>query len=218
MSNPKIKVSQMSVALSMTPTDYFMLIQNGINKKVSLSTMLKNVNSTDNIRFNPVQNSLDFSVASKNDAYVFYVKGSVDKVGFGTNAPESKVHVNGNLQVGSTGVDGILLQSSESITYTTTDQTNIVVKPISPVRAGTIINCDVGVNGLFSMPNGANGQIKTIFINTIDSGRTASISITGLGFNTITSGTIGNSITLQFFTSISKWCVVSNYGVTLSTI
>ena len=214
----------MSAAITALPSDYLMVVQNGVNKKMSLTTLLNNLDSANNIRVNPAQNAINISVASKNDASCFVLSGSTDKIGIGTNSPASKLHIVGNLQVSSPTTDGILVQSSEGIVYTASDQTNNTIKVISPLRAMTQLDCNVGVNGLFSLSSGSNGQVKTIFVNTVDSGKTATISLTGLGFNTITFNAVGKSTTLQWISSISKWVALSNgllvsgVGATYSTI
>lgn len=221
MAQPKIKVSQLSVATTIGATDSFMLIQGGVNKKTTVPTFLKNLNSNDHIRVNPIQFSVNFSVASKNDASALFVNGTTDKIGVGTNAPASKFHVNGNIQIGSASSDGVLVQSTEAITYNSTDQTNSTEKAISPSRSGSSLTCTTGVSGLFTLPAGSNGQIKTIVVSAMDVGKTITIATIGAGFNRITFGpslAVGNSISLQYFASIAKWVVVGNYGATLATV
>jgi len=215
---PNIKISQMSVATSLNAADTFLVVQSGTNKKVDLTTILKNLNSTDHIRVNSLQLAVDFKVATLNDANALFVDGSVDRIGVGTDAPEAKFHVNGNLQVGSLTQDGIITQSSENITYTAADQTNVTTKAISPLRAMTSIHCDAGVNGLFSLSNGFNSEIKTIFQNVLDVGKTSTITCTGLGFNTISFNAVGDSAMLQFNSSISKWVIVGGNSATFSTV
>ena len=214
MSSPRIKVSQMSTALTLNPTDTIMIIQDGVNKKISITNLLKNFDSADSIRLNPSQYAVDISIASKNDPNAIYVQGTQDKIGFGTNSPQSKVHVNGNMQVGSATTDGITVQSTESVVAAD----SITVNPLSSIRASTYINCNSGISGKFSLPAGQNGQIKYIVVNTLSGGSTATLTLTGLGFNTVTCTAVGNSITIQYISALSKWCVVSLYGATLSTV
>jgi len=216
---PKIKVSQMSVATTLNATDTMMIIQDGVNKKSSVTNLLKNLNSSDSIRVNQIQSIIDVTISSKNDTNMFVVKGGTDRLGVGTNSPESKLHVNGNLQVGSATTDGVVVRSTESITYTTTDQTDIVTKVISPLRATTVIICNTGVNGLFSLSNGFNGAIKTVSVNALDGGKSAIISLTGAGFNRVTLNLNNQTVTLQYISSIAKWVVIGSYGaVAFSTV
>lgn len=210
----------MSTAVTMTATDYLMVVQDGVNKKSSLTNLLLNLNSEDNIRVNPSQYSIDFSVGSKNNASMLFVDGSIDRIGVGTSTPESTLHVLGNAQVGSSSSNGILVQSSESIGYTTGDEGLATVKQLSPSRAVTEISCDANVSGLFSLPSGSNGQVKTIAVKLITGGETAIVTFVGLGpsgWTTITMSAIGSSITLQYLTSISKWVVLAVGSSTVVT-
>lgn len=216
---PKIKVSQMSVATTLNATDTMMIVQDGVNKKSSVTNLLKNLNSADSIRVNPTQNSIDVTISSKNDTNMFVVSGGTDRLGIGTNLPQSKLHVNGNAQIGSAAADGVLVQSTESITYTTTDQTNITTKLVSPLRTSSVLLCNTGVTGLFSLSNGFDGAIKTISVNTLDLSKSAIISLTGAGFNRITLSFNNQTVTLQYISSIAKWIVIGSYGaVAFSTI
>ncbi len=212
----EIKVTSMSNAVALTASDYLMIIQDGTNKKINITTFLKNLNSSDNIRINALQNAVDTTIMSKNDSSLLVLKGAIDRIGIGTNNPSSKLHIVGNLQIGSSSTDGITVQSSENLVYTSADQTNIVTKIISPLRELTQLDCNTGVNSLFSLSSGSNGQFKTIFVNTLDGGKTASISITGLGFTTITLNAIGKSTVLQYVSAISKWVVVGGNGAIYS--
>jgi len=204
----------MSTAVTLRPTDTTMIIQDGVNKKISITTLLKNFDSADSIKLNPSQYAIDISLASKNDPNAIFISGVQDKIGFGTNVPESKVHVNGNLQVGSATKDGITVQSTEAVTAA--DATT--VNGLSSIRAATALNCNSAISGKFSLSAGANGQTKYIVVSILSAGNTTTTSVAGLGFNTITCTTVGQSITLQYITAISKWCVVSLYGATLSTV
>ena len=214
---PTLKISQLSTAVTLNAADTVMIVQTGINKQSSFTNILKNLNSGDTIRINPLQSAIDSSVATLNDPFALFMDGSANYVGVGTNTPQSKLHVNGNLQIGSSTSDGILVQSSEIITYTATNQTNGNTLALSPLREGSIINCNVGVTGLFSLPSGSNGQTKTIVVNTLDTGKTATLSLLGVGFGHVTFNAIGQTVTLKFFSALTKWVAVSVNGAVLST-
>lgn len=213
---PNIKVSGLSITRTLGPNDLFMVVQgstNLINKKVTLTDLLKNLESSDNIKVNSLQNMINFSVASKNDPYALFVRGSNDRVAIGTDDPKSKFHVIGNIQIGSTTQDGVLLQSSESLTYSSSDQTNSVVKQISSMRGITVLNNETGVNGQYELSIGFNGQVKTIVQNSVDAGKTSTISVSGgLDFNTITLNAEGDTVRLQYIPSLGKWVVVGDHG------
>lgn len=215
MATPKIKVSQLTAAITPTQTDTFMILQGGVNKKISLSTLLNGLTSSNNIRINPSQYAINTSISSKNDANSIFVKGSTDNVGIGTSSPSQKLHVNGNIQVGSSSSDGVILQSSELITYTSDE---VAEKTVSTLRQCTAISCGAGATGIFNLDNGSNGQYKTITLTEISSGKTAIITTNGIGFNTITMNSIGDTVLLQFFSVVNKWALVSNNGCVISTL
>lgn len=204
----------MSTATTLAPTDTMMILQGGVNKKVSVTTFLKSLDSADSIKLNPGQYAINISLSSKNDENAIFVNGNQDKVGFGTNAPQSKVHVNGNIQCGSATTDGIIVQSTESLTAVD----SLTVYSISTIREGSVINCNSGISGKFTLPAGYNGQIKFVAIGVLSAGNNTIISLGGLGFNTLTCTAVGNSVTLEYISSISKWCVISLYGATASTV
>lgn len=208
----------MSAASTIGPSDSFMLIQNGSNKQTTVTNFLKNLNSNDHIRLNPVQNAIDIRMSSKDDANLFVMRGTLNRVGLGTSDPQSKFHVSGNIQSGSASSDGVLVQSSEHITYTSADQTGTVTKILSPLRALSTIVCDTGVSGLFSLSNGSNGQIKTISVSQLDIGKSVTIDCAGIGYNRVTLNDVGESIVIQFSTAISAWIAIGGNGYILSTV
>ena len=227
MALPKIKLSQMTVANNINPTDYLMLVQDGVNKKTTITNLLTNLNLADNFRINPNQLAINFYVASKNSPNALFVEGYNSYVGIGTATPTSLLHVNGNCQIGSSTVDGILIQSTETVSYTAANQIGNgsvpTVNTISVLRAATLISCQTGVSGQFSLPYGGDGQIKTIVVNTLDIGKSLTISLSGIGFDIIsfistTKSSVGSSITLRFFSAINKWVVMGNNGAIISQV
>jgi hypothetical protein len=211
----KIKFSQLSIASSMTGDDTMSIIQNNTSKKLTVSTFLKNLNSTDTIRLNPISYPVDVIISSHNDVDMFHVSGSGDKVGISTAYPESKFHVNGNIQVGSASTDGVIKYSTETISYATTS-----TLPISVLRGATTITVVGSINGLFSLGTGTNGQIKTITAAYVDgsSGKTISITFTGIGYNKITLNAVGKSVMLQYISANSAWSVIGGNSPILEQI
>ena len=227
MALPKIKLSQMSVANTINATDYLMIVQDGVNKKTTITNLLTNLNAADNFRINPNQLSLNFYVASKNSPNALFVSGNNSYVGINTPSPTSLLHVNGNCQIGSATTDGITIESTENVIYTAANQigngSSADTLTISVSRAATLLSCQTGVTGHFSLPYGSDGQLKTITVNTLDIGQTIIMSMSGLGFNQLSfpstsTSVVGNSVSLRFFSSLNKWAVVGNNGCVISQV
>ena len=227
MALPKIKLSQMTVANNINPTDYLMIVQNGVNKKTTITNLLTNLNPADNVRINSNQLAINFYVASKNSPNALFVEGYNSYVGIGTANPTSLLHINGNCQVGSSTVDGITIESTEVIPYTAANQVGNGSVPtvitISVARAATLLSCQTGVIGQFSLPYGSDGQLKTITVNTLDIGKSLTISLSGIGFNLLSfistsTSIVGSSVTLRFFSTLNKWAVVGNNGAMISQV
>lgn len=70
-----------------------------------------------------------------------------------------------------------------------------------------------GANAL-TLADGANGQIKKI-VMIVDGGDGTLTPTTKTGFSTATFNDIGDTLTLQFFTTVG-WLVIGNNGVTLA--
>ena len=63
-----------------------------------------------------------------------------------------------------------------------------------------------------TLANGTNGQIKTIVHQALSGGGTWVLTpTTKTGYTTITSTAVGETCTLQFFTTIG-WCILSLRG------
>jgi hypothetical protein len=211
----EIKVTQLASTLTLTPTDILMVIQNGVNKKISVASLLKNLNSDDTIRFNPTQNAIDVVFSSNGVSNLLFVDGVNDRIGIGTSTPSSTFHVNiGNVQVGSTTTDGVFVGSSEIITHP--PSASVTGATISPLRETTAL--EIYGSCTYTLGSGTDGQTKNIYLKAIDTGgSTATITVDGLGFNRIGLSTaIGDALTLKYLNS--KWVCVGNNGATLSTV
>lgn len=79
-----------------------------------------------------------------------------------------------------------------------------------PITAGTVRLTTTGADAL-TLANGANGQLLTI-VMVADGGDGTLTPTTKTGFTTLTFGDVGDSVTLQYFTTLG-WMIVSNNGV-----
>lgn len=82
-----------------------------------------------------------------------------------------------------------------------------------PITSGTVRLTTTAADAL-TLANGANGQLLTI-VMVVDGGDGTLTPTTKTGFATITFTAVGNSVTLQYFTTLG-WMIVSNYGATVA--
>ena len=82
-----------------------------------------------------------------------------------------------------------------------------------PITAATVRLTTTGADAL-TLANGANGQILSI-VMVADGGDGTLTPTTKTGFSTITFNDVGDSVTLQYFTTLG-WMIVSNYGATVA--
>lgn len=82
-----------------------------------------------------------------------------------------------------------------------------------PITASTVRLTTTGANAL-TLANGTNGQILTI-VMVVDGGDGTLTPTTKTGYTTITFDAVGDSVTLQYFTTLG-WMIVSNYGATVA--
>ena len=79
-----------------------------------------------------------------------------------------------------------------------------------PITSATVRLTTTGADAL-TLANGANGQLLTI-VMVADGGDGTLTPTTKTGFTTLTFGDVGDSVTLQYFTTLG-WMIVSNNGV-----
>lgn len=82
-----------------------------------------------------------------------------------------------------------------------------------PITSGTVRLTTTGADAL-TLANGANGQILSI-VMVADGGDGTLTPTTKTGFSTITFTAVGNSVTLQYFTTLG-WMILSNNGATVA--
>ena len=126
-----------------------------------------------------------------------------------------------HLYVGSNGVFGGTLSVTGATTLTGNLTSNgaLISTPQSLTGAGavnvttltTAVTTTAPAQAL-TLANGTNGQIKTIVHQALSGGGTWVLTpTTKTGYTTITSTAVGETCTLQFFTTIG-WCILSLRG------
>lgn len=221
----EIKLTQLPSASTSTPLDYFMIVQNGVNKKISLTTLLKTLDSGDNIQINPSRNAVNFQISSIDAPYLFYTSGAIDSIGINTQNPQSLFHVMGNIQVGTSSNDGVVIHASEDILYSAaTDLPQGIgwFKPLDAARDTSTLRVDTGVTvGQFNLANGLSGQYKALTLVSSPVGSKATVKVlSGIGFNRIDFTGVGNSVLLKCVTvgGIPKWVCTGYYLANLYTV
>ena len=84
-----------------------------------------------------------------------------------------------------------------------------------PITAGTVQISTTGSAAALTLANGVNGQLLTL-VMTVDGGGDATLTpTTDTGFSTIVFDAVGDTVTLQYFTTLG-WMVVANSGATIN--
>ena len=81
------------------------------------------------------------------------------------------------------------------------------------ITAATVRLTTTGADAL-TLANGANGQILSIVMG-VDGGDGTLTPTTKTGFSTITFNDVGDSVTLQYFTTLG-WMILANNGCTVA--
>ena len=221
----ELKITQLPQTTSSTASDYLMVVQNAVNKRITLTSLLNTLNPSDNVRINSARSPISFSISTPNYADLFYVSGPNDAVGIGTNSPQGKLHVVGTLKIGSSATDGILVHADETILYSAASdsvQGLSWFKPLNAARDTSLLQVDTGVaTAQFDLTNGTYGQYKLLNMTTFPVGAKSTIRVlTGVGFNRIDMTTAAQSVLLKCVNvnSVPKWVIVSNNGATVYTV
>jgi hypothetical protein len=84
-----------------------------------------------------------------------------------------------------------------------------------PLTAATVQVTTTGSAAALTLANGTVGQILTIVMTTDGGGDATLTPTTKTGFSTITFDAVGDSVTLQYFTTLG-WMILANYGATVA--
>jgi hypothetical protein len=195
------KISELTAATSAASADLFNIVQGGSNKKLTVANFLANLNSPVVINGNGADQ--DTRIAGDNDANLVYTDAGNDKVGIGTDTPDEKLDVNGNLAITGgflrlattpqslSGSGSLVVNTSAAVTYITT----------------------VGGSATLSFADGVQGQEKTL-VMIGDAGDAVLSPSSPSGFTTITFNDVGDTARLIFLNS--KWNILSVYGATVA--
>lgn len=82
-----------------------------------------------------------------------------------------------------------------------------------PITAATVQLTTTGANAL-TLANGTNGQMLAI-VMVVDGGDGTLTPTTKTGYTTITFDAVGDSVLLQYFTTLG-WMIISNNGATVA--
>ena len=195
------KISELTAATSAASADLFNIVQGGSNKKLTVANFLANLNSPVVINGNGADQ--DTRIAGDNDANLIYTDAGNDKVGIGTDTPDEKLDVNGNLAITGgflrlattpqslSGSGSLVVNTSAAVTYITT----------------------VGGSATLSFADGVQGQEKTL-VMIGDAGDAVLSPSSPSGFTTITFNDVGDTARLIFLNS--KWNILSVYGASVA--
>jgi hypothetical protein len=84
-----------------------------------------------------------------------------------------------------------------------------------PLTAATVQVTTTGSAAALTLANGTVGQILTIVMTTDGGGDGTLTPTTKTGYTTITFNDVGDTVTLQYFTTLG-WMLVSNVGATIA--
>jgi len=194
-----IKLSQLPTAANSTPSDFMMIVQNGVNKQITLSTLLNTLDSNSNIYFNPSQIAINFRVSSSNLTNLLFTSGSSDSIGINTNSPQALLHVNGNVKLGLSGNTPI---TATGISWGTGGIVTVSVPSTASLVAGqTVLLSGISIvayNGAYQIISIVNSTSFTYLLSGYTGSSPGTPTLTGgvAGYLTTVSSA-GNGITLN---------------------
>lgn len=188
------KISELTAALTPASADLFPIVQGGTNKKLTFENMMANINTP--VVINQAgTNTVNLTVKSDNDEYNIYSDAANNKVGFGTNTPNTnaKVDIAGNLALSAGTL--LLSQAPQVTTASGTDTISLATTiTVSAITGPTTLSLAAGVEG----------QVKIIVQKTAQTA-----TITGDFTGNITSivlNAIGEAVTLVY--AGAEWHVI----------
>lgn len=189
------RISEFVAATAAAAADLFVLVQGGVNKKITLANLFANINTP--VFINPLKTNQDTVVAGMTDGDLLHVDASADSIGIGTNVPAQKLDVNGSL-----GTNGIEVRKSVNI--------QSAAGAVSLTTRATLLDTTSSFTG--TLANGITGQSKILLAR--NTGAVTVTVATGAGFGQIVFNSIGQSASLEF--QDGKWFIIGVRGATVS--
>ena len=147
----EIKVTQLPTATNIARSgdtspsnDWFMIIQNGANKKIQYSTILSKLNKP--VIVNSNKEGITFTVHGNGSDNLFKVFSGDNKVGISVAAPEEKLHVGGNLKVNNLIINSVEYVTSKVSNRTATSGNLIAFGEELTAAGGGTAQPDIGHN------------------------------------------------------------------------
>lgn len=191
------KISELAAATSAAGPDLLNIVQGGQNKKLTVANFLANLNSP--LVYNESGADVDARFEGVNDQNLLVTDASADAVGVGTDNPQAKLDVAGDIAI--TG-GALRLEGAEVVTSF----------PASlDATAGLTKFTVSGAGDTATLPDGDEGQIRVLLFATGSGTLTVTPSNT-LGFSNLTFTSVGDIATLLFVDG--AWVIMSINGAT----
>ena len=213
----QIKISQLQDALTLLDggPEYLMIIQGGVNKKISINTFLNNIKS--DVEINKSLGAVNVTLNGQEFAALFKLDAVANKIGIGTGNPEALLHVNGDLKIGKVGSAGKLILSSESITITGTPSDTFSINTGYSVTHIKTIDTSLTSKYMTLSNPVSNNEVKIIAFSEGHTSKASNMNYviegTFVGYTQVKFSKIGDSVNLLSYNG--KWIVSSYNGVTL---
>ena len=211
----EVKVSQLpaTTTISNGSVDTLMIIQGGVNKKIVLSDLFKNIRS--DVIVNPDQGDIDVTMNGQASANLFKLDAFLGRVGIGIESPQALFHVNGDAKVGSSTSPGRVIVSDEEIIIPDTPGA-LSVNPAYSVTKIKTTGLSI-LTQTITIGSPTNSQIKVVTFATADPAKMTGLNYTlsgsFVGYSQIKFTKLGDSVILLGVGT--SWAIIGYNGVNL---
>jgi hypothetical protein len=189
------RVSELVAATAAAAADLIMIIQGGINKKLTIANLFNAINTAFN--FNTSQAAVDAVFLGQTDTDLLHVQASSNSVGVGTATPAQKLDVNGSL-----GTNGAVVHKAV--------ETVAAAGAISLTKRTTIL--DTTSSFTATLANGYTGLTKVLISR--NTGAVTVTATTSGGWTQIQFTGVYQAATLEW--QDGRWVITGSRGVTIS--